>query len=40
MEQFLAGAIENKPKTIQKFLDLGGSVNSIDEVSGFFEYCF
>ena len=32
MEQFLAGAIENKPKTVQKFLDLGGNVNSIDEV--------
>jgi len=31
MEQFLAGAIENKPKTLQKFLDLGGNVNSIDE---------
>ena len=35
MEQFLAGSIENKPKTVQKFLDLGGNVNSIDEVRAF-----
>ena len=32
LEQFLAASVENRPKTIQKYLDLGGNVNSIDEV--------
>ena len=33
LEQYLSAAVENKPKSIQKYIDLGGNVNSIDEVS-------
>ena len=35
LEQYLSAAVENKPKSIQKYIDLGGNVNSIDEVSFF-----
>ena len=35
LEQYLAAAVENKPKSIQKYLDLGGNVNAIDEVRVF-----
>jgi len=31
LEQYLSAAVENKPKSIQKYIDLGGNVNSIDE---------
>lgn len=33
-EEYLLAAVENRPKTLQKFIDQGGAVNTVDEVSG------
>lgn len=32
LEQYLLGSVENKPKTLQAFIDQGGNANSVDEV--------
>ena len=32
-EEYLLAAVENRPKTLQKFIDQGGAVNTVDEVN-------